>query len=120
MTSLKSAMRLSLVVGLVALALALLTRSGEAAPMPGPAGLAQGRSDIVQVRSKLREFFESLTSDDDDDAFVHDNHYERPWNDLSRKEKVRAYQQFQWDAQVEDAKRLKQKQKELIKRQRGW
>lgn len=122
MTSLMSAFRLSVVlaVALAVVALAVIVKSAHAAPIAPPVPAMQERTEIVPVRSKLREFFENLTSDDDDDDFVHDNHYERPWNDMSRKEKVRAYQQMQWDTQVEDAKRLKQKQKELIKRQRGW
>ena len=86
-----------------------------------PALALSGEPPVVQAKSLIRDFFKNL-GDDDDEGFVHDNHYDwQAYRDsTSRKERVQDYLRMQKDMQKDAFRAQKDAQKEMIKRQRGW
>lgn len=116
MTSFYGLVRSGLVVAFFAIALAALKGTAVAA-VPVPPAL-RVPAPVEPARSILRDLF----SDDGEDDFVHDNHYD--WNDYrnstSRKERVRDFYEMQRQDQKSYWKQQKEIQKDMIKRQRGW
>lgn len=66
--------------------------------------------------------FQFNFSNDDDDVFSNNRHYD--WdqyrNSTSRKERIRDYYRMQNDMQKDYWRHQKDMQKNMIKRQRGW
>jgi hypothetical protein len=107
------------------LASAVLVASAEAvraAPAAADPALALSRElPVHRAKSLIRDFFKNL-ADDDDDGFVHDDHYDwQAYRDsTSRKERMRDYLRMQNEMQKDAFRAQKNAQKEMIKRQRGW
>ncbi|MGX5735174.1 hypothetical protein [Bosea thiooxidans] len=86
-----------------------------------PAVVLPDELPVLRAKSLIRDFFKNL-ADDDDDGFVHDDHYDwQAYRDsTSRKERVRDYLRMQNEMQKDAFRAQKNAQKEMIKRQRGW
>lgn len=67
------------------------------------------------------QFFQ-FSIDSEDDASIHDRHYDwKQYRDAtSRKERVRDYYRMQKEAEKDYWRAQKDMQKQMIKRQRGW
>lgn len=118
MTRFSGFARLGPVVALCAVAVAVLKGTAFAAVPALPAAALRMPLPVEPARSILRDLF----SDDNEDDFVHDNHYD--WeayrNSTSRKERVRDFYEIQRQSQKDYWKQQKEIQKDMIKRQRGW
>lgn len=101
-------------------ALMIACAAAHAAPIPVPSPAMAGAEHILPARNVLRGLVDFLN--DDDDTYVHDDHYD--WqnyrNSTSRKERIRDYNQMQLDAQKDYWRHQKEAQKKMIKQQRGW
>jgi len=82
-----------------------------------PVATGPGSAPVV-IPAQLFQLF----IDNDDDAYIHDRHYD--WNQYrnstSRKERIRDYLRMQKEAEKDYWRAQKNMQKEMIKRQRGW
>lgn len=107
---------------LASVALATGVEAVRAAPVASARALfLSSELPVHQAKSLIRDFFKNL-ADDDDDGFVHDDHYDwQAYRDsTSRKERVRDYLRMQNEMQKDAFRAQKNAQKEMIKRQRGW
>lgn len=110
-----------LAILLASVALASGVEAVRAAPVASaPAPALSGAGHVHQAKSLIRDFFKSLA--DDDDGFVHDDHYDwQAYRDsTSRKERMRDYLRMQNEMQKDAFRAQNNAQKEMIKRQRGW
>ncbi|MCU4179610.1 hypothetical protein [Bosea sp. BH3] len=91
-----------------------------AAPILAPMPTITAWDGVVPARNLLRGFADFLN--DDDDNYVHDDHYDwQAYRDsTSRKDRIRDYYEMQREAQKDYWKHQKDAQKKMIKQQRGW
>lgn len=111
-TSSRLAARISLSVALIAICPAV-----RAAPLPSQ--VMTGPAEILPARSVLRGLVDFLN---DEDTYVHDDHYDwQSYRDsTSRKDRIRDFYQMQQDAQKDYWRHQREAQKRMIKQQRGW
>ena len=111
--------RLAARISLSALLIAACS-AGNAAPMPSPSQGMAAPAPILPVRNVLRGLVDFLS--DDDDRYVHDDHYDwQSYRDsTSRKDRIRDFYRMQQDAQKDAWRDQKEAQKRMIKQQRGW
>jgi hypothetical protein len=103
--------RFALTAALAGFGLGALPASAlPAAPLAGPGPVA--------VPAQFFQF----SIDSEDDASIHDRHYD--WNQYrdatSRKERIRDYYRMQKEAEKDYWRAQKDMQKQMIKRRRGW
>lgn len=101
------------------LALSAMGTAAHAAPIHASMPTIAAWDEVVPARNLLRGFADFLN---DDDNYVHDDHYD--WqayrNSTSRKERIQDYYEMQREAQKDYWKHQKDAQKRAIKQQRGW
>lgn len=101
------------------LALSAMGSAAHAAPILAPMPAITAWGEVVPARNLLRGFADFLN---DDDNYVHDDHYDwQAYRDsTSRKDRIRDYYEMQREAQKDYWKHQKDAQKKMIKQQRGW